>query len=354
MQGAWGWGDFKPHSSKTCDDVPWQGQWENDRCGEVSGWETSTWDQLSKGASSHDDEFENVLRWDDSGAQEAFETAQKIQEGNAKGLTPTLLLPSPDLYIQVIDWDSREDLKLPDSAENFSQFGEGTGHRKRGRRGGTFRRQFDRQESTRAADWKQNGKSFVDPVSAIEANPEADHLRNHGSLNTPAPDLPLDAHQKESLPCELRSPVQDHARSNWSPQWSSQPHHRQNFATSNWQDPGRSNWNEGYNHQSRHEWQQANVSYEPVRGWGRGGFPHHGSHGWPNDAHHHQSIPAARMSNSGNEWMHQGDVNGRGFRRQPIDHFNRGSIEQRHVPRPVPGNNNRWRQQQKPLHPWQQ
>lgn len=355
MQGAWGWDTFKTNSSEA-PTRPWQGQWESHGCGESSGWETSTWDQLSKGDNSHYEEFENVMRWDDSGAQEAFEIATKIQERSFKGSGSFLSLPSPDLYIQVIDWDSHEDLKLPDSAETFS--GERTGQRKRGRKGGAFRRQFDRQDFTSAADQKESGKPFSDPTCFNDLKAQGDHTIHHGSSNAPALDGPLDSSQRDGLPCQLQSPVQDRSRSNWSARWSSQAHQKQNFASSNWQDHGRSNWDEGRNmqtHEDRHRWQQANVSSKPMTGWARGGVPHRSSHGFLNDPCY-QSTPAMQISNSGNRWMWRGEANPRGFPQQSMTQFNRGSKERYHVPTNLPDNSSgRWRQQQEkpPHHPWQ-
>eukprot|EP00250_Pteridium_aquilinum_P012354 c20676_g1_i1 orf=546-1601(+) len=351
MQGIWGWGGMdKPHPSVAeC----WQGQWESHGRGESTGWDAGNWDQLDENI--HYEEFENVMRWDDSGALEAFEISKKLNEGCSRGLTSSPSLPSPDLYIQPIDWDNHEDLKLPELGEAVSSHGEKTGQRKRGRKGGgVFRRQFDRQDLSIAADWNQSRKPFSQPVcySEEQVQPGQDPQTLYdGSSKAPLLDGRLDSSQRDGLRYQWQSPFYDRTKNDWSTRCSSQPYQTKKFVSSNWQDQGRSNWDEHHNlqpHQSHDRWQQTNVSSEQARGLGHGGIQHESSHGLLND-HHYQAMPTAH----GGGWMSQGGENGRGFAHQSMVQFNRG-LKQHHVTSYVPDKTRRWRQQQQlPNHRWQ-
>lgn len=342
MQEPWGWGAADPQNSDAVT-RRWQGQWESHGCGESSGWGASSWDQLGTDGNSHYEEYENVMRWDDSGALDAFETAKKLNEERSKGWTYSVSLPSPDLYIQAIDWNSHEDLKLPDPGGTLSP--PRKGQRKRGRRaGGGFRREFDRQETSHVDEWKQSTNPSQAAYQAEgRGQPEQERVHDRGASMVQGS---LDSGPRGWSPSEMQSAVQDPSRSNWSTRWGS-PYQKQ---SSNWNDYGRSRWDRQQNlqsHSSQQRW--TNVQSEQTRGRGHGGVPHWSSaYGLSNEPHY--------QANPGNDWMRRQEANVPSFTQQPPNfHFSTGSRHQ-HAPSYAPDKTRRWRpppQQQQHNHRWQ-
>lgn len=324
MQGNWGWDRGEPHVSDSTT-KHWQGQWETyDHCETSGQWEGAggNWDQLSNDESIRYEEFENVMRWDDSGALEAFKIAQGRHEACSRGLTYPFFLPSPDLYIQTIDWDSHEDLELPESGDTFSQHGERTGQRKRGRKGGGFKgdkrgnKQFERQDYADAFDRRQSNQPFSQSAyhGKLQAQSGWDQTMYHGSSNAPSLDGPVYSSQRDGRFPPLQSPWQGQMRSNWVPQWNSR------------------------SQQSQHRWQQPNVSSEQGRGWVHGKGLHQSSHGLLNDLHRHQAGPTT-------------SANGQGLPYQLMPQSNRGPGHLHQAPVYVPDKTCKWKQQQS-KHQW--
>ncbi|XP_006345375.1 protein RNA-directed DNA methylation 3 [Solanum tuberosum] len=56
--------------------------------------------------------YENVVKWDDSAGQEAFNDAKRRYWAEIRGLPPQNPPPNPDLYIDKVDWDSAIDPEL--------------------------------------------------------------------------------------------------------------------------------------------------------------------------------------------------------------------------------------------------
>eukprot|EP00252_Welwitschia_mirabilis_P012757 TRINITY_DN2821_c0_g1_i1.p1 TRINITY_DN2821_c0_g1~~TRINITY_DN2821_c0_g1_i1.p1 ORF type:complete len:499 (+),score=91.73 TRINITY_DN2821_c0_g1_i1:240-1736(+) len=101
-------GSWKPSSSL----------WEKEYC-ESAG---VSWDQVCN--NSHELEgFEHILRWDDSGALEAFKMAKRRYWAHCNGLSCDIPLPGPDLYIQEIDWSYRPqaDIEVPERHHSSSE-----------------------------------------------------------------------------------------------------------------------------------------------------------------------------------------------------------------------------------------
>ncbi|KAI5082836.1 hypothetical protein GOP47_0002579 [Adiantum capillus-veneris] len=321
------------------------GEWEGNGGGESSGWGAGTWDQLGDDGHNHYEEFENIIRWDDSGALDAFETAKKLSEERSKGWRYSVSLPSPDLYIQTIDWDSHEDLKLPDPGGTFSP--PKKGQRKRGRRNsGGFRRQCDMHETSHEADWKQSIKPFSQTGYYAEEKTQPERERGH---TRGAPMLPgsLDSLPRAGPPSELQLPMRDQSKSNWSTQWTS-PYQKQ---SSNWHGYGRSHRDGPQNvqsHSSQHRWRPMNPQSEQARGWGHGGEPYWSPHGLSNEPQF-QANPIGHV----NDWMPRQETSMQSFTNQPPPfHFSSGSRQQQ-APSHVSDKTHQWRPQQQPNYRWQ-
>lgn len=56
--------------------------------------------------------YENVVKWDDSAGQEAFNVAKRRYWAKISGFPPQNPPPNPDLYIDKVDWDSAIDPEL--------------------------------------------------------------------------------------------------------------------------------------------------------------------------------------------------------------------------------------------------
>ncbi|CAK9183993.1 unnamed protein product [Ilex paraguariensis] len=56
--------------------------------------------------------FENVVKWNDSAGEEAFNNAKSRFFARTHGLPCDISLPDPDIYIDEIDWDSKIDPEL--------------------------------------------------------------------------------------------------------------------------------------------------------------------------------------------------------------------------------------------------
>lgn len=129
----WRWGRDDPSTGPSS--RLWKGQWETsgqwDKVGGNWGSDGST---LSK-------EHDNIMQWDDSGAQEALHIAKERYEASSRGLIYPVSLPSPDLYIQIVDWDTQEAFDLPESADALAAREETKGQRKRVYKGGRCERE---------------------------------------------------------------------------------------------------------------------------------------------------------------------------------------------------------------------
>ena len=146
------------------------GQWETNNHSDRPGhWkEGDNWDGWSTNRSL---EFENIMTWDDSGAVEAYHVANERHKAFSRGLRYPTPLPSPDLYIQTIDWDTHESFELPDSGETTLETEERSGQRKRGRRGFKGDKRGNKQFSKKDdeySDWKQ-----TDRLASESGQPQA-------------------------------------------------------------------------------------------------------------------------------------------------------------------------------------
>ncbi|GMY19076.1 hypothetical protein FCV25MIE_14315 [Fagus crenata] len=56
--------------------------------------------------------YDNVLQWNDSAGEEAFHNAKKRYWAEINGLPCNISLPSPDIYIDKVDWNSSIDPEL--------------------------------------------------------------------------------------------------------------------------------------------------------------------------------------------------------------------------------------------------
>lgn len=107
--------------------------WEREFCESVG----LSWDQVCDNNNELEG-FENILQWDDSAALEAFKMAKQRYWEKVNGLSCDIPLPSPDLYIDEIDWNShqQEDCDLPDRNDSSSSEEHKRSYYKRGARGG--------------------------------------------------------------------------------------------------------------------------------------------------------------------------------------------------------------------------
>ncbi|KAH7421850.1 hypothetical protein KP509_13G078300 [Ceratopteris richardii] len=218
MEGSWDWRGIAPQTTAAATSQG-QGKWESHDYGESSGWGVDDWDQSNTGDDIHTEEFANIMNWDDSGALNALEIVQKRNEERSKGLVYSVSLPSPDLYIQAIDWDSREDLNLPNPAGSLSPLhGERKGQRKRGRKaGGGFRRQFDKQEISHAFQWRQDNNPSSQTREKVQLRQE--HNQNHGlGASTLQTASGVDPRDKLT---HAHVPLQDWSQRKWPTQQSS-------------------------------------------------------------------------------------------------------------------------------------
>lgn len=55
--------------------------------------------------------YENIIKWNDSAGEEAFHNAKQCFFAQMHGWPCNISLPSPDLYIDEVDWDRQDDLK---------------------------------------------------------------------------------------------------------------------------------------------------------------------------------------------------------------------------------------------------
>ncbi|MCO5584069.1 hypothetical protein L7F22_037991 [Adiantum nelumboides] len=315
------------------------GQWESQGGGESSGWGASTWDQLGNDGNGYSEEFENVMRWDDSGALDALETSKRFSEERSKGVAYSVSLPSPDLYIQAVDWDGHEDLELPDPGVAFSPSRKG--QRKRGRRSsGGFGRSFDRQEISH--DWKQRSEPFSQMGYRTEVYADTERERTY-NLGPSMLQGNLDSLPRTAAPPELQLPIHDQSRSNWSSRWTS-THQKQ---SSNWHGYGRSHWDGPQNmqfHSSQQRWRTTNPQPEQARGWSQRGGLHHLSSNEPRVV-----TPTGRA----NDRVNRQESSMQSFTHQPpLIHFSSGSRQQ-HAPSQGPETSRKWRPQQQPNHRWQ-
>ncbi|TMW89539.1 hypothetical protein EJD97_017056 [Solanum chilense] len=81
--------------------------WEIDFC-RVAG---IPWHKVVS-AKTYMDCYENVVKWDDSAGQEAFNVAKRRYWAKISGFPPQDPPPNPDLYIDEVDWDSAIDPEL--------------------------------------------------------------------------------------------------------------------------------------------------------------------------------------------------------------------------------------------------
>ncbi|KAL4557986.1 hypothetical protein LXL04_036182 [Taraxacum kok-saghyz] len=57
--------------------------------------------------------YDNIMKWDDSAGEEAFQTAKKYYHAKVHGLPCDIIKPhNPDLYIDEIDWNAKTDRNL--------------------------------------------------------------------------------------------------------------------------------------------------------------------------------------------------------------------------------------------------
>eukprot|EP00252_Welwitschia_mirabilis_P014221 TRINITY_DN31306_c0_g1_i1.p1 TRINITY_DN31306_c0_g1~~TRINITY_DN31306_c0_g1_i1.p1 ORF type:complete len:513 (+),score=80.50 TRINITY_DN31306_c0_g1_i1:325-1863(+) len=118
--------------------------WEKEYCESVG----VSWDQVCDNNNELEG-FEHILKWDDSGALEAFQMAKQRYWAHRHGHSSEIPLPSPDLYIQEIDWDyhPQAGTEVPERHHSSSPEECKKPYRRRGYRG--RRRNFDRTSDKR-------------------------------------------------------------------------------------------------------------------------------------------------------------------------------------------------------------
>lgn len=118
----------------------------------------------------------NILSWDDSAGEEAFQNAKKRFWAKINGLPCDILLPDPDTYIDKINWNPIIDLELiedlesayfvPEEAENDSNIG----HRNKMEKN---------SESLPPEERKQNPDTVANPWESSNYNAwDSDILKN--------------------------------------------------------------------------------------------------------------------------------------------------------------------------------
>eukprot|EP01018_Ginkgo_biloba_P029408 Gb_03472 [translate_table: standard] len=92
--------------------------WEREFCESVG----LTWNQVCDNNNELEG-FEPVLQWDDSSALEAFQIAKQRYWASRNGLHFEIPLPSPDLYIDDVDWNlhEQEGCDLPERKNSSSE-----------------------------------------------------------------------------------------------------------------------------------------------------------------------------------------------------------------------------------------
>ncbi|KAH9315610.1 hypothetical protein KI387_024237 [Taxus chinensis] len=127
--------------------------WEREFCESVG----LSWNQVCDNNNELEG-FENILWWDDSAAFEAFQMAKQRYWANQNGHPYDIPLPSADLYIDEIDWNShlQEDCELPERNNSSSEEDYRRPYFKRGARGRQGRRtnmsRLETQEHRKPSD----------------------------------------------------------------------------------------------------------------------------------------------------------------------------------------------------------
>ncbi|GLJ40066.1 hypothetical protein SUGI_0820380 [Cryptomeria japonica] len=111
--------------------------WEREFCESVG----LSWSQVCDNNNELEG-FDNVLRWDDSAALEAFQIAKQRYWAKRNGRSYDIPLPSSDLYIDEIDWNShiQEDCEIPERNNSSSEEDYRRPYFKQGARGRQGRR----------------------------------------------------------------------------------------------------------------------------------------------------------------------------------------------------------------------
>ncbi|OMO52503.1 hypothetical protein COLO4_37139 [Corchorus olitorius] len=91
--------------------------WEKKFCVKVGGMSWKRFLESKRNLDKSDDH--KVYGWNDSGGKQAFDDAKQRFWANWHGLTRYKPLPSPDLYIDQIDWNRNSDINGPHDY-NFS------------------------------------------------------------------------------------------------------------------------------------------------------------------------------------------------------------------------------------------